>query len=234
MPAIRSSVDAGRLSALAARPGIDPRVWLTLATVTDIGFDPNEGIFVDVKYQPGGEPETAYLGSGFIGNGFGSHAPVKIDDTVLVAIPMGDPGNGPIIIARFWNSGDPPPAEISGMLTDLYLRAEPGQKIYVRTSGSGDGIDIQVGQGHYVVQAAGQVRMQAANQSFVRGEDLKSAIDNFATQVGVAFSAMVPPGPPTTPVTAAQISAGLSIIQTAIQALQAASNIYLSQKIKGE
>lgn len=128
----RRNVDAGRLAALASRPGIDSRVWLTLATVVEVGFDPAEGTFVDVKLQPGGEVETCYLGSPYAGDKFGDHCPVEVDDTVLVAVPLGDPGLGPIIVARFNNSGDPPHADFDSQ--NRVIRAKPGQNVRIVAS----------------------------------------------------------------------------------------------------
>lgn len=112
----RTSMDASRMASAVARPGIDPRVWLTLATVKEIGIDPTEGLFADVACQPDGVVETCYIDAPYAGSedgvGFGENCPVEVGDTVLVGIPGGDSGNGPIIIARWHNSGDPPPSQI--------------------------------------------------------------------------------------------------------------------------
>lgn len=148
----RRHIDAGRLSALASRPGIDSRVWLTLAAVKDVGFDEDEGTFVDVQFMPGGELETCYLGSPYAGDSFGDHCPVNIEDTVLVAVPMGDPAYGPIIIARFNNASDPPHEDFDSQ--DRVIRAKPGQNVKVVASQGAtiqihveDGATIQLGDG---------------------------------------------------------------------------------------
>lgn len=158
----RSSVDVGRLSAAAARPGIDPRVWLTLAVVDEIGFDPENGIFADITYQPDGTKETALIGAAYAGNEFGFYCPVEIGDTVLVAVAGGDPGNGPVIISRMWGGADKPSADFQSTsdaedaTQDMVLRVKPGQKFKLRTSGSNDGVDITVeGDGDVVIQATG-------------------------------------------------------------------------------
>jgi hypothetical protein len=109
----RTSVDVGRLAAALQRPGIDSREWLTRARVMELGFDANNGLFADVQFLPGGEIETCLVGTGYAGNGFGAYGSLKVDDVVLVAVPQGDPGEGPIIIARLWNAGDKPPPELA-------------------------------------------------------------------------------------------------------------------------
>ena len=162
MQRARSSVDVGRLSAAASRPGIDPRVWLTLAVVDVIGFDPENGIFADITYQPDGTKETALVGSAYAGDEFGFYCPVAVGDTVLVAVAGGDPGNGPVIVSRMWGGPDKPNAELQSSADpedatqDVVLRVRPGQKFKIRTSGANDGVDIAVeGDGGYNIDVQG-------------------------------------------------------------------------------
>ena len=172
---MRTSPDVGAMSAAVSRPGIDPRVWLTLAVVSRVGFDADEGPFADVQYQPGGENETALIGSSYAGNEFGDWGDVAEGDTVLVAQPMGDPGNGPVIICRMWNAGDAPFSEMGDgdtPTTNRVIRVKPGSKFVVRTSGDGDGIDMRTG-------GDGIVGFQDASQAYVRGDDQKQALDAF-------------------------------------------------------
>jgi len=156
-------------------PGIDPRIWLTLATVKECGFDAEEGIFVDIQYQPDGTVETAYLGQPYAGNAFGAHFPLEEGDTVLVAVPMGDPGNGPVIISRWHDSGDPPNAELGDgedCTRDVVIRVKPDQKFILRTSGAGDAIDLKVeGDGPVNIEtAAGDVNVKAAGNVNVEAQ----------------------------------------------------------------
>jgi len=133
----RMRLDAGKLSALAARPGVDTRVWLTLAVVTELGFDPGEGLFADVRFVPGGEEETAYFGTTYAGNGWGEHSPLAKDDLILVAVPGGDPALGCIIISRWNSKADKPPAEFGDgdePSKDRVLRIEPGQSLRIYVS----------------------------------------------------------------------------------------------------
>jgi len=201
------------LSSAVARPGADPRVWLTLATVVDLGFDPDEGLFADVKYQPSGDMETALVAAPYAGSRFGSWRPLRVDDTVLVAVPMGDPGHGPVIVARMWNAGDPPNAAFGNgqdPVEDWVDVIEPGKNYILKTSDNGT------------------IQLQDASQSFVRGDDYADALGDYLDSV-LAWIELVKTG-----IEAAGGTLVNAEYTTAIERLKAARNTYLSTKIKGE
>lgn len=133
-------VDSARLAAAASRPGIDPTRWVAWAVVEDVGFDPQHGHFADVRYLDDGTPDTAIVGTGYAGGGFGMSLPLKVGDTVLVAVPSGDPGWGPVVVCRRWDSGDPPPAATGAgqePARHAVLVVEGGQDLQVGVSGAG-------------------------------------------------------------------------------------------------
>jgi len=177
--------DASALARMMARPGMDPRVWLTLAIVTRVVFDEEHGIFCDIQFQPGGEPETALLGAAYAGSGFGLYCPVQVDDIVLVAVPMGDPGNGPVIISRMWSAADRPSADFGSGETpsdDVVLRVRPGKKLRILTSESGDGVEITTeGNGDIVIQATGEGKVyiggKDGSEPIALGTTLKNHLD---------------------------------------------------------
>jgi len=185
MGSIRSTPDLGSIADAASRPGIDPRVWITQATVIDVGFDPEEGIFADVQYLPDGEMETALVGTGYGGNDFGAYSPLKEGDIVLVTQPMGDPGSGPVIFARLWTASEKPPLELSAdgeggedVTTDPTLRVEDGAQLRVickagasvkiEVTGGGaveietDGEAKITGTGGVTIEAAASIKLGAA------------------------------------------------------------------------
>ena len=139
MGRVRSSVDLGRLAEAASRPGIDPRNWLTRCIITDVVYDPKHGLFADVKIQPDGDEETVLVGANYAGDDFGSYWPVKVDDIVLVAFPLGDPGEGGVIISRLFSGSEKPPKELSANdsgadgdpTTDPTLRIEDGATLRI-------------------------------------------------------------------------------------------------------
>jgi hypothetical protein len=168
---MRRRFDAGRFAKMAQRPGADPRVWVTQATVTKLGFDANEGIFADVQFMPSGEEETCRVGTDYAGNSFGKWNPLHEGDEVLVAVPMGDSNSGPVIIARMWSAADKPhpdfkaSAEQDGQpvpTNDVVVRVEAGQRLVVRTSGQGGDVDIRVegsGAVNLFVEGSGKVHV---------------------------------------------------------------------------
>lgn len=194
-------------------PGIDPRVWLTLAVVEKVGYDPAGGVFADVTFQPTGEPETAYVAAPYAGNtagiGFGAWFPLEVGDTVLVAVPGGDTGAGPVIVARFWNTGDPPPSPAdldwaAGALSldppsDVVIRAKPGSSFKIRTAtadldlqveATGDLKLTNIGTGNITVETlgAGKVKLgvAATAQALAYAAPLQTGIQAAAAALSVA------------------------------------------------
>lgn len=140
---IRSTVDTGRVSAGLSRPGIDPRLWLSYATVLELGVDPAEGVYADVQLLPTGEKETVLVGAAYAGPGYGAWAPLAAGDLVLVAAPRGDFNLGAVLVARLWGGADPPPPELGATQgadppTDPVVVVGPGQtlKVICRPGGS--------------------------------------------------------------------------------------------------
>lgn len=166
MSRARSKIDGNKLSAMVSRPGIDPRINLSFAVVTDVAFDGKHGMFADVALVPTGETMTALVGVSYAGARFGSWEPVEVDDIVLVALPVGDPSYGAVIVSRFYRSSDLPPDELKGTTgvdgdvadptPNVVLRVKPGAKYILRTSGDTGDVDVKVeGNGAVRIEAAG-------------------------------------------------------------------------------
>lgn len=241
---IRRSVDTGRLAGAASRPGIDPRIWLSNAIVTDVAFVEGEGVFVDLQLQPDGSPETAFLGSCYAGNLAGDYCPVKVDDLVLVAMPSGDSDNGPIVIARFNSAGDPPAADFEDpdnegeASKDRILRVEAGRKYKIRTSGDGDGIDMSVeGNGDFVLETVGdgKIKLQRdADQPYMRGNDYADAQDDFLDALTTFVNAIKGAGAdPQGGLLGAPVIAAATAFGPKIATFKSARSTYLSQKVVG-
>lgn len=210
---MKRPLDVGALSSAASRPGIDPRTWVTLAVVTELGFDPVEGTFADVKFVPGGENETCYVGTQYAGAGFGENNPLKVDDLVVVVVPMGDPGLGPVIIARFNNKADPPPpdfAEGDEPSSDRIIRVEPLKNFKVFVTGTGKLTLASEGVGGAeIVAGAGMIDLGAplmgtpaadfvALSTLVLAELTRISVElnalKAATAVAVGSTVAAPPG----------------------------------------
>lgn len=150
------------LSHLLARPGIDTRVWLTLAIVEEVVCDRDEGIFATVTYIPEGTEETARVGTCYTHDQAGVYWPIEEGDTVLVAVPMGDAGYGPIIISRLFSADNRPQDEaastsatVGAASTDASIRLQPGSSLKIRTEDTGQ-INIKSeGSGKITIEQAG-------------------------------------------------------------------------------
>lgn len=163
----RKNLIPRRLGLLMRGPGMDTRYHIKRAIVDQVVVDPAEGVFADITLMPNNEPETAFVGVPYAGGGFGFYVPIQVDDTVLVAIPDGDTSTGPVIIARCWDAGDPPFADMLGTPLEgspgqynpaekVLLRAKPETPININTSGTAGAIAITVeGDGTLVVRAQG-------------------------------------------------------------------------------
>ena len=162
MTRARTALDTSRLSAIAARPGVDPRINLTLATILELGFDAEEGLFADVMLQPAGLEETCLIGGDYAGENFGMWFPLQVGDTVLVGLPDGDPAAGPIILKRLWSAQAKPPADFgTGEVPtdDVVLRVRPEKNFKLRTSGAGKVNLLVEGDGELRLEAQGSGRI---------------------------------------------------------------------------
>lgn len=134
---VATTPDAGRLGELLARPGMDPRVWVSLATVRAVHVESN-GKFCDVTLIPSGDEETVRIGEEYAGNGFGDHNPLHVDDEVVVLFPGGEPDAGGVIVARLHNSSDKVPSAAVSNKDDRQIVVESGKNIRLTTQGTGD------------------------------------------------------------------------------------------------
>lgn len=203
--AIRSSIDTGRLSAAASRPGIDPRVWLTLAVVKDVAYDADHGMFADVQMLPEGDLFTCLVGGDYAGNDFGEFAKPGIGHIVLVAVPSGDTGFGPIIIKRIFTGSEKPPKEFQNPNGNVPTDAtesptiviEPGKtaRVIVR---DGAHVTFEVSGGSdFNIKATGsaQVNIEAEGSVVVKSPDVKlgTAPGSQVARVGDLTGGVLPP-----------------------------------------
>lgn len=129
--------DFARIAAAVSRPGIDPRIWESLAFVRAVVVDPTEGVFVDVTLLPSQVETTARLGATYAGASFGVYLPVAVGDEVLVSAPSGDPAEGMVVAERLWSPSDPPPQEVVDHPEDALIHVKPGKTIRIVVSEGG-------------------------------------------------------------------------------------------------
>ncbi len=129
--------DISRIGAALARPGMDPRIWVSLAIVRAVNLDSTHGPFADVVLLPSQVKSTARLGAAYAGPGFGLYLPVGVDDEVKVEAPSGDPAEGLVITERLWSPAATPPQEAIDHPTDLVLHVKSGKTLRITVSGGG-------------------------------------------------------------------------------------------------
>ena len=141
---IGTSPDVARIGEALARPGMDPRIWSSLAIVTAVNVDTAEGaVFVDVTLLPSLIPDCARVGAEYAGNGWGLYAPIYVDDEVLVVAPSGDPDEGLVVTRRMHSPSDQLPGVVGANPNDFILVVQPGSNLRVITSqSSGSGGDV--------------------------------------------------------------------------------------------
>lgn len=111
-------IDARSLGEALSYPGIDPRTWISYATVDGdpVDHDDELGYLIPITLQPSQVQQTAVVGQQIAGDGEGEHWPFVEGDTVLVAIPHGMERGGPVIFCRLSNARAKPPKIVAGQL----------------------------------------------------------------------------------------------------------------------
>jgi hypothetical protein len=103
-------------------PGIDPRQWVSFATVdqeTDsqksVEFTDEYGPLVSVTLRPSGTPARCRVAHEVAGNGEGEWFPFIGGDEVIVLVPEGDETAGCTIVGRLNQEIDAWPKQVAGM-----------------------------------------------------------------------------------------------------------------------
>ena len=110
-------------------------VPLILGVVQAVRVD-RSGIVADVILLPDGDgpyPARMALPGAGVEHG-GPYIPLEKDDTVLLACPNGDPGDGFLLLGRFFEEAEPVPAAIVDNPTDERWVAKPERQLVLQTS----------------------------------------------------------------------------------------------------
>jgi hypothetical protein len=212
---VGTGLDTQRLGQALARPGMDPRVWVTLAYANgESAVDAPEGVFVDVTLSPSGQVVCARVGTGYAGNSFGAYGKIHKDDELVVVIPNGDPAEGAVVVARLWSQADPPPSDAIVEVDEVVLDIEADKPYRLRTSGSGKiEVDaeskITLKSDDTIILDCDKVRLgkEAAVEQLVMGSTYRSEETILDTDLALRFS---------------QIAAAFTAIQAAMVAYNAA------------
>jgi len=124
---MRGTIDEANLRSLVSGPGTDTRQWVSYGFVAQdtsearsVIFKDKDGVpletgpLVTVALQPSGALVACRVASWVAGIGEGSWFPFQERDEVIVAIPGGDEGAGPVIIGRLNQALDTFPTVVAG------------------------------------------------------------------------------------------------------------------------
>ena len=211
-------------------------------------WDRNLGWLVDVHIVGGpmdGEgPINCRLASFAQGNDVIEANPPRSGAFVVVLIPNGDPNDDCVIVGQLTSDDEPAPMMVNGD-TIVERNASSGEVAAIETH-------ITVAPDEDLDQEWRNVRINAqtnnligenvslgiidADQSFARGDDLADALDDLSEALNTFVTTLTSSTP--TPIEGALshavvVSAATPLI-VSIQAFQAARNLYLSTRIKGD
>ena len=200
---VATGIDTMRLAQALRTPGIDPRVWCSLAAVTGDPVVDDGGVFVPVTLMPSGLETQARVAAAYAGPGFGLYAPPAVDDEVMVFVPDGEWDHGCVLGPRLWSASDPPPDDAKAHPTDFVLVTGTGTAIRFRAQGDGDVVLTSDG-GNTELSAPGVGKAVAlgtssAAQDSIRGTEFKADLDALITAIGVYVAAVGVAVPATAP-----------------------------------
>jgi len=182
--------DLASLMAGQARPGNDPRAWVSIGLVDadtpnarSVAFADDDGTplpypLVNVTLVPGGTRLPCRVASHFAGKGEGSWAPFQEGDEVIVVIPGGSEMEGGVIVGRLTQGRDSFPQNVGGTdptkNTTAFFRSmasvifETGNAFLFRETTAGaflnigntGDITLQSGDGHYMSLSHDMVGLQ--------------------------------------------------------------------------
>ena len=171
-------IDAGRLSLLVSRPGVDPRIWSSLAVALgDSVMDSENGVFVDVQLMPTGDQYTARVAADYAGKGFGFYAgTIHQDDELLVESPSGDPAIGIVVVRRLFSAAELPPQDAIDNPADVCLTVEKDCNLRLRVQGQGQVFITTAGADVTVSTGGGDVTMDSGGGSVYLAENSDDAL----------------------------------------------------------
>lgn len=241
---IRRVLDFGRLREALAAPGADPRTWLALGRIStetdavvwvaDVGWvadvvitsgELSQEVVVECRFpEPIGGPSGD---GGILAN------PVRIGAEVLVGLPDGNANVAPMILGYLHN---PDNQQAPSQVNDQDIDTDFAKEHHILVTDKR--VEVQVGStlrvtaeeeasllAQNVVLADGE-----ADQSYVRGDDQKDALDSFLDSFDIwvdLVKVSIDSCGPATPLVNTTILAATQTLRT--QLAQA-----LSSRIKGE
>lgn len=211
-------MDVGRLSEAVSRPGIDPRIWVSLAVAaSDSVVDEDHGVFVDVILLPTMEQYTARVGTDYNGvdsngNAFGEYmGTIHQNDELLVEATSGDPQESLVVTRRLFSAAELPPQDAIDNPADVCLTIQSDSNYRLRLSGQGQVVITTAGGNVTLDTGGGMVNLsQTSPADFVAlAQKVLTQLTNITSNLTTNYSAIATgivegggtytPTPPSTP-----------------------------------
>lgn len=233
----RLRADSQRIAEGMSYPGIDPRTWVSMARIDDdedaIVWNEDLGWLVDVTFVGGefdGEgPVNCRVASMLQVSGVTHQRPSHAGALVVVVIPNGDPNDDAVIVAQLHDVDDQSaPTEVN----ETSIDEDFAQETHVTVAPEED-LDQQWRNTRITAESM-IFGTHDANQPYVRGDDLSSALDSLVDAIS-EFAAAIAVAPVNIGTAVVALDpASLTSLQIAISNFKNASENYLSTRIKGD
>lgn len=203
---ISSIPDTSRLSQAVQRPGIDPRIWCSLAIASSASeIDADFGEFVEVQLLPSGDSVNCYVGSAYAGASFGEHQQkILKEDMLCVLIPSGDPSEGGVVVSRLHNQQDKPSQLAIDNPRDYARQQEKDTSWRLVLTGAGQWLFEGEDEVHFksakkatheaetFIAKTGNVRLgdESATEPVLLGNTYRAAEETFLAQVQAASTTL--------------------------------------------
>lgn len=138
-----------------------------------------DGITFNLTGQPVGEELVGRLATD-CGNNYGRVVPFDPGDTVLYAVPSGDPGDGVFVIGRFFEVAEKVPQVIVDNPKDEHWVAKPERRIMFQSTRNSIELLTVAASGNCTIKttsAGGIVLAPAGSELVLAGSDASTACD---------------------------------------------------------
>ena len=138
-----------------------------------------DGVTFNLTGQPVGEELVGRLATD-CGNNYGRVVPFDPGDTVLYAVPSGDPGDGVFVIGRFFEVAEKVPQVIVDNPNDEHWVAKPERRIMFQSTRNSIELLTVAASGNCTIKttpAGGIALVPAGTEKVLAGSDTSTACD---------------------------------------------------------
>lgn len=178
------TLDTNRLSQAASRPGADPRTWVAIGKIEEIGLG-DQGLVVALRIIEGPlakEIVPCEVASSLASSSTFTSAPFQVGDIAVCVIPQGDANVMPIVIGFLHAPSRLPPKTVNGeTLSASLLRA-------AFVIAASQRAEVSLAELRVTADKLELADVEPS-QPYMRGKDFVDALSTFLTTVETASTA---------------------------------------------